>query len=114
MSTSTTGHDSQKSIRDYDKARMHRIALAMYGGLLTELRDDEGRVYLPSGEIMDAMAMLGGMILSSHPDAAVPSRLREMCGEHAKRVAHDCKLFKTEGSANKLFDVILTDRDTFQ
>lgn len=104
---------SKASIRDYDKARMHRIALAFYGALLTELKDEQGTVYLPSGEIMDAMATLGGMLLSSHPDAKVPSRLREMCTDHAKRLAHDTRLFIERGGAG-IFDVILTEQDTFQ
>jgi hypothetical protein len=97
------------SIRDYDRKRMRRIALAMWQGVLLELRDEEGRVFMPSGEVLDAMAMLGGIMLASWPDAQVPSRLRARCEEHARDLAQRTREAMANPGARELFDVVLTD-----
>lgn len=97
------------SIRDYDRDRMQRIALAMWGSLLVELKDEQGVVFLSSVEVLDAMAMLGGVVLSSWPDAKVPSRLRERCQEQAKNLAERTRQCMDNPETANLFDAVLTE-----
>lgn len=102
-----------KSIRDYDSERVNTIALAMWEALLTRLRDDEGRVYLPMREVMDASAMLLGLMLSTAPEARVPSQLRRLCDDHAKRIikrTHDA----AASDAGRVFDVVMVEDQVMQ
>lgn len=78
-------HAGTPKVRDYDPARKDHITLAVYEGIILALKDEGGAVILPSGEVMDAMALLGGLLLAAHPDAKVPSRRRQLCTDWAKK-----------------------------
>lgn len=96
-----------KSIRDYDTARMHRIAVALWSALLTELRDETGAVYMPMGEIQDASALLLGVMLSTAPQAKVPSQLRQHCAEFAKDVEQRTRQAAANPGTASIFDVVM-------
>lgn len=98
------------SARDYDAARSHRIGLAMWAAILKECTDDKGVCFIPSAEVFDAMALLGGVMLSTGPAARSPTKLRELSAEFGKKVATRARQAKEEGSA-RLFDVVLDEED---
>lgn len=104
---------AQNTIRDYDKARMQRIAIGLQEAMIRTLMDDEGVVYIPVGEVMDATAMFLGMLLCTHPAAAVPSQLRELLDGHAKNIAIRTKQCGDAGGA-RVFNVVLTDDQVSQ
>ncbi|WP_310542047.1 hypothetical protein [Phenylobacterium sp.] len=65
------------------------------------------------GEVLDAMALVAGMMMATHPDAKTPSRLREMCSEHAKNLAERTRQGIANPEAARIFDAVLTDGDRF-
>ena len=77
--------------RLYDKQRRDRIGQAMLGALLMELKDQDGVVVLPVREIMDAMALLCGVMLAADPAAKTPSHIRTIADEHAKLIRQRVK-----------------------
>lgn len=98
------------SIRDYNKARVQRIGLSFYQAILTECTDDQGVCFIPVEEVFDAMAMLGGVLLSTGPAARSATKLRELTTEFGRNVAGRAREAKEAGSA-KLFDVVLDEKD---
>lgn len=114
MTNTTPNTPPRTNVRDYDRDRMQRIGGAMFGSLLEELRSPEGVVVMPTREIMDAMALLLGVMLSSSPQAKVPSQLRELCQGFAKDIIKRTHEAQANGAAGRLFDHVLTDEDRFQ
>jgi hypothetical protein len=98
-----------KNIRAYDRERMQRIALAMWGAVLVELKDDQGVCFIPMGELMDAAAMMLAVPLSTSPQSKVPSQLRELCADFAKNLARRTADAKADPGTAKLFDVVMSD-----
>lgn len=101
------------SIRDYDRERMRRLADAFFKAMIEECRDAQGTVFIPSAEVLDAMALLGGVILSTGPASNSATRLREITTDFGKRVAKSAREAKSAGAA-QIFDVVLDERSTFQ
>jgi hypothetical protein len=100
--------------RDYDPARRDRIALAMWKGVLQELNSD-GVVVLPSRELMDASALMLGMVLASSPTAAIPSQMRELCQAHAKLIIRRTGECRSEvARTGKWWDGVITEEDRIQ
>lgn len=104
---------SNASVREYDKARMLRIGTALYGALLTELKDENGMVYIPFGEVEDACALMLGVFLSTTPEAAVPSQLRKRCESFAKKLVQRTQQAANEQAGDRLFDVVLPHPEAF-
>lgn len=102
-----------KNIRDYDPDRMMSIALAIYQAILSKCTDEQKVCYLPVQEVFDAMALLGGVMLSTGPAARSATKLRELTTEFGKNVAVRARQAQAEGSA-KLFDVVFEEGQTFQ
>lgn len=96
------------SIRDYDDKRVQRLALAMWKSMLVELRDDQGTVFIPSAEVFDAMALLGGMMLSAGPAARSPTKLREITTDFGKSVAKRARQAQEQGG-QRIFDIVLDE-----
>ena len=99
------------SIRDYDKARVQRLGLALYATMLKECTDKDGVCFVPVGEVLDAMAMLGGALLTAGPAARSSTKLREITTEFGKSVATQARLMKDAGAA-EMFDVVLGEEAT--
>jgi hypothetical protein len=100
------------SIRDYDQERMQRIGLALYKAVLEECTDNDGVCFVPAAEVFDAMALLGGALLSTGPAARSATKLRELTTEFGKNVAVRARQCQANG-AGRMFDVVLDEQDAF-
>jgi hypothetical protein len=102
-----------EDVRAYSKERMMQIATAFWRTLLVELRGDDDVVIMPTAEILEAMALLAGMILSSSPQARVPSQLRDLCERHAKDMITRTRQAIAKG-ADRTFAGTISDLDVMQ
>ena len=82
----------------YNRERRTTLATAMWATILVNLKDEDGVVVVRTEEVMEAMALIGGIVLGSHPDARTPGGRRKLAEGWAKQLTQRTKEAHESGS----------------